>query len=150
MVLLVDTVESEEVYSAMGWVNLGFRSGTVVGPMWRGLVYSAGGFHAVMGSAIGLLGNDVVLRLLIVERGEMEGIFSEQGAVEGGEDAREGSSLLQGSEDGFCGYGHEQEQEDHNRATILTTSLTRSSNSNSYLLNPRTRRSSRRARSSFA
>ncbi|KAL4789822.1 hypothetical protein BDV19DRAFT_394706 [Aspergillus venezuelensis] len=128
MALLVDTVESDEFGSSMGWVNLGFCSGTVVGPMGGGLIYSVGGFHAVMGSAVGLLGIDVILRLLIVERGEMEGIIiRRQSDTEGEGDAREDSNLLQrNEEDGYgsnrnggCGYEQQQEQEqkdDNNRS----------------------------------
>ncbi|RDW93830.1 MFS transporter [Aspergillus mulundensis] len=72
LALLVDTVESEHVPSAMGWVNLGFCSGTVVGPMVGGFVYSYAGFDAVMGAAVGLLGVDVVLRILIIEKSDVD------------------------------------------------------------------------------
>jgi MFS family permease len=74
LALLVDTVGRHQVPVAMGYVNIGFGCGSVLGPLIGGLVYSFGGFHATMGVAIGLLVLDIVLRLLIVEKKDVDAL----------------------------------------------------------------------------
>ncbi|KAK8848448.1 MFS amine transporter [Apiospora arundinis] len=71
LALLVDTVGKSEVPVAMGYVNIGFSCGTVAGPIVGGVTYSIGGFNTTMGLAVGLLGLDVALRLLIIEKKDL-------------------------------------------------------------------------------
>ncbi|KAK8006871.1 hypothetical protein PG989_000861 [Apiospora arundinis] len=71
LALLVDTVGKSEVPVAMGYVNIGFSCGTVAGPIVGGVTYSIGGFNTTMGLAVGLLGLDVALRLLLIEKKDL-------------------------------------------------------------------------------
>lgn len=75
LALLVDTVGNNQVPVAMGYVNIGFSCGAVLGPLAGGLVYSIGGFHATMGLAVGLLALDIILRLLIIEKKDLPDVI---------------------------------------------------------------------------
>lgn len=68
LALLTDTLSQERVPVAMGYVSVGFSAGTIVGPIIGGMLYTLAGFHGVMGLSVGLLGLDILLRLLLVEK----------------------------------------------------------------------------------
>ncbi|KAL2829217.1 major facilitator superfamily domain-containing protein [Aspergillus cavernicola] len=68
MALIVDTVGKDQVGTAAGIVSMAMTVGTVFGPFVGGLVLSKAGYHAVFGMAIGLIGLDIVLRLVMIER----------------------------------------------------------------------------------
>ncbi|KAL3478656.1 major facilitator superfamily domain-containing protein [Aspergillus californicus] len=68
MALIVDTVGKDQVGTAMGIVSMAMTVGTVFGPFVGGLVLSKAGYHAVFGTAMGLIVLDIVLRLVMVER----------------------------------------------------------------------------------
>ncbi|KAH7324582.1 major facilitator superfamily domain-containing protein [Stachybotrys elegans] len=76
LALLADTVGKDEVPVAMGYVNIGFSCGTVIGPIVGGMMYSLAGFDGVMAFAVGLLIFDVVLRLLLVEKKDLPAILA--------------------------------------------------------------------------
>lgn len=78
LALLVDTVSKNEVPISMGYINIGFCSGTVVGPIVGGMMYSYAGYDVTMAAAVGLLILDVVLRLLIVEKRELALIMADR------------------------------------------------------------------------
>lgn len=86
LALLVDTVGKKEVPVVMGYVNVAFSAGTVTGPFIGGVVYSMAGYDAVMGVAVGLLGLDIILRLLIVEKRELHHILDSSADDEAIED----------------------------------------------------------------
>lgn len=75
LALLVDTVGKKEVPVAMGYANVAFSAGTVMGPFVGGIVYSLAGYDATLAVAVGLLGLDIILRLLIVEKRELQQIL---------------------------------------------------------------------------
>ncbi|KAI8933912.1 hypothetical protein NX059_009605 [Plenodomus lindquistii] len=52
----------------MGWLSLGMSLGPLLSPLLGGIVYDHAGYNAVFGMAYALIGVDVVLRLLLVEK----------------------------------------------------------------------------------
>ncbi|KAJ4988122.1 MFS amine [Stagonosporopsis vannaccii] len=68
LALLADTVPQENLAQAMGYVSLGMSLGTLVSPLLGGVVFDRAGYDAVFGMAYGLIGLDIVLRLLLVEK----------------------------------------------------------------------------------
>ncbi|KAI5923900.1 major facilitator superfamily domain-containing protein [Camillea tinctor] len=65
--LLVDTVP-ESVGVAMGYVNTSVCVGLLIAPVIGGAVYAAAGYYAVYYVAFGVVGLDIVLRLLMIEK----------------------------------------------------------------------------------
>ncbi|CAO2658160.1 Nn.00g074200.m01.CDS01 [Neocucurbitaria sp. VM-36] len=68
LALLADTVPQERLATATGWLSLGMSLGILVSPLLGGVVYDHAGYSAVFGMAYGLIGLDIVLRLLLVEK----------------------------------------------------------------------------------
>ncbi|KAH6642984.1 major facilitator superfamily domain-containing protein [Boeremia exigua] len=68
LALLADTIPQENLAQAMGYVSLGMSLGTLVSPLLGGIVFDRVGYDAVFGMAYGLIGLDIVLRLLLVEK----------------------------------------------------------------------------------
>jgi MFS family permease len=68
LALLADTVPQERLATATGWLSLGMSLGLLVAPLLGGVVYDRAGYNAVFGMAYGLIGLDIVLRLLLVEK----------------------------------------------------------------------------------
>jgi MFS family permease len=66
--LLVDTVDKEELGQALGYIGMGMTLGTMGGPLLGGVIYEHGGYYAVFGSAFALVGVDIVLRLVMIEK----------------------------------------------------------------------------------
>ncbi|CAG8895815.1 unnamed protein product [Penicillium egyptiacum] len=66
--LLADTVASEQLGHAMGYMSLAMTLGNLTGPLARGVVYEHGGYYAVFIVAFALIGVDMGLRLAIIER----------------------------------------------------------------------------------
>ncbi|KAJ9295454.1 hypothetical protein DTO271G3_5910 [Paecilomyces variotii] len=87
LALLVDTVGKREIPVVMGYVNVAFSAGTVTGPFVGGVVYSLAGYDATLGLAVGLLGLDIILRLLIVEKRDLQKILESSAVDEANEDA---------------------------------------------------------------
>ncbi|KAI0179583.1 MFS general substrate transporter [Hypoxylon sp. FL1284] len=65
--LLVDTMESA-VGVAMGYVGISMSVGLLIAPVIGGAVYSAAGYYAVYYIAFGVVGVDILLRLLMIEK----------------------------------------------------------------------------------
>ncbi|KAI0098935.1 MFS transporter-like protein [Nemania sp. FL0031] len=65
--LLVDTMGSK-VGVAMGYVNISMSIALLLAPVIGGVVYNHAGYHAVFYVAFGVVGLDVALRLLMIEK----------------------------------------------------------------------------------
>ncbi|KAI0864943.1 MFS transporter-like protein [Xylaria cubensis] len=65
--LLVDTMGSK-VGVAMGYVNISMSIALLLAPVIGGVVYSNVGYHAVYYVAFGVVGLDIVLRLVMIEK----------------------------------------------------------------------------------
>lgn len=68
LALLADTVPQEHLAQAMGYVSLGMSLGILIAPLLGGIVFDRAGYDAVFGMAYGLIGLDIILRLLLVEK----------------------------------------------------------------------------------
>ena len=68
LALLADTVDKEELGKCLGYISLAMNGGTLLGPLLGGVVYDRGGYYAVFAMAFALLGSDVVLRLVLIEK----------------------------------------------------------------------------------
>ncbi|KAK1138693.1 hypothetical protein N8T08_002084 [Aspergillus melleus] len=66
--LLVDTVNRDELGQAMGYIGMGMTMGIMGGPLLGGVIYEHGGYYAVFGLAFGLVGLDIVFRLVMIEK----------------------------------------------------------------------------------
>ncbi|KAF1914367.1 MFS transporter-like protein [Ampelomyces quisqualis] len=68
LALLADTVPQEQLAQATGWISLGMSLGILIAPLLGGVVFDHAGYNAVFGMAYALIGLDIVLRLLLVEK----------------------------------------------------------------------------------
>lgn len=70
--MLVDTVGEARIGEHMGYVGLALNLGTLVAPALGGVVFERVGYNAVFAMAFAVVGFDVVLRLMMVERSVAE------------------------------------------------------------------------------
>jgi MFS family permease len=68
LALLADTVPQNQLAQATGWISLGMTLGILISPLLGGIVYEHAGYNAVFAMAYALIGLDIVLRLLLVEK----------------------------------------------------------------------------------
>ncbi|KAE8834177.1 hypothetical protein HRS9122_08257 [Pyrenophora teres f. teres] len=68
LALLADTVPQDRLATATGWLSTGMSLGLLISPLLGGLVYDKAGYNAVFAMCYGLVGLDVILRLLLVEK----------------------------------------------------------------------------------
>ena len=68
LALLADTVDKEELGKYLGYITLAMNGGTLLGPLLGGVVYDKGGYYAVFAMAFALLGLDIMLRLVLIEK----------------------------------------------------------------------------------
>jgi MFS family permease len=68
LALLVDTVGPEGIGLAMGYVGLSMSLAILLAPMLSGSVFATAGYEAVFGMAFALIGLDIILRLVMVEK----------------------------------------------------------------------------------
>ncbi|KAF7569063.1 AraJ, Arabinose efflux permease [Pyrenophora tritici-repentis] len=68
LALLADTVPQDRLATATGWLSIGMSLGLLISPLLGGLVYDKAGYNAVFAMCYGLVGLDVILRLLLVEK----------------------------------------------------------------------------------
>jgi MFS family permease len=61
-------VPQGQLAQATGWVSLGMSLGILISPLLGGIVYEHAGYNAVFGMTYALIGLDIVLRLLLVEK----------------------------------------------------------------------------------
>lgn len=66
--LMVDTVGKEGLGQAIGYVSMSLSIGTLGGPLLGGVLYEKGGYYSVFGLAFGLIGIDIFLRLVLIEK----------------------------------------------------------------------------------
>ena len=52
----------------MGWIALAMSIGSIVGPLLGGVVYAKAGYYAVFAMGFALVGFDIFLRLLMIEK----------------------------------------------------------------------------------
>jgi MFS family permease len=72
LALLSDTVGKEQSGHALGYVASSYSLGVLVAPLLGGVVYERAGYYAVYGMTFAVIGLDIILRLLIVEKKEAE------------------------------------------------------------------------------
>ena len=68
LALLSDTVENEKIGQAMGYTATALSAGSLAGPLLGGVIYAKGGYYAVFAMGFALIGLDIILRLLMVEK----------------------------------------------------------------------------------
>ena len=68
LALLADTVGADEVGNAMGYVFIGTSLGVLFGPLLGGIVFDRTSYDAVFGIAYGVIGMDVILRFIVIEK----------------------------------------------------------------------------------
>jgi len=68
LALLADTVGKKNAGQAMGFVGVAYSSAALLAPLLGGVVYERAGYYAVFAMAFGMIGLDIVLRLLLVEK----------------------------------------------------------------------------------
>lgn len=68
LALLVDTVGQRNIGHAMGYVFISLSLAFPMAPLLGGLVYDHGGYYEVFAMSFGLLGLDIILRLVLIEK----------------------------------------------------------------------------------
>ncbi|KAI9888535.1 MAG: hypothetical protein M1814_006835 [Vezdaea aestivalis] len=68
LALMVDTVGEKEIGQAMGWVSTSMSSALLLGPLLGGIVYDHAGYYAVYAMGFAMIGVDIVLRFVLIER----------------------------------------------------------------------------------
>lgn len=68
LALLADTVSEEESGQAIGYVSMATSLGVLVAPLIGGVVYERSGYYAVFGVTFAVIGFDILLRLMLVEK----------------------------------------------------------------------------------
>jgi MFS family permease len=68
LALLADTVDKEEIGQTMGYVFAAMSVGVLLGPMLGGVVFEKGGYNEVYAMAYILIGVDIALRLIMIEK----------------------------------------------------------------------------------
>lgn len=67
LALISDVAPPDQVVMLMGYPGAGMSLGLVFGPLLGGIVYEKAGYYAVYGICFGVLGLDVLLRILLKE-----------------------------------------------------------------------------------
>lgn len=68
LALLADTVPKATVGQAMGYPLMGYSIASLLAPLLGGVVYERAGYYAVFAMAFGMIGLDLVLRILLIEK----------------------------------------------------------------------------------
>jgi MFS family permease len=68
LALLADTVSEGEAGKAMGYVGMATSLGILVSPLVGGVVYKRAGYYAVFGVTFAVIGIDIALRLVLIEK----------------------------------------------------------------------------------
>ena len=68
LALLADNIDKGELGQCLGYVTMAINAGTLLGPLSGGIVYDMGGYFAVYEMAFALIGLDIVLRLVLIEK----------------------------------------------------------------------------------
>ncbi|EGP87771.1 uncharacterized protein MYCGRDRAFT_40588 [Zymoseptoria tritici IPO323] len=67
LALLVDAVGPEEIGVAMGYVGLSMSLAVMLAPLLAGVVFETAGYYAVYAMCFGLIGVDIVMRIVMIE-----------------------------------------------------------------------------------
>lgn len=67
MALLVDTFTNDMLGQAMGYSSMATIAGTTTGPLLGGVLYDHGGYYAPFALAFGLIGIDLLLRVVMID-----------------------------------------------------------------------------------
>ncbi|KAE8442556.1 hypothetical protein EG329_003043, partial [Mollisiaceae sp. DMI_Dod_QoI] len=68
LALLSDTMDKEKIGQAMGYTAAATSIGSLAGPLLGGVVYARGGYYAVFAIGFAIIGIDIVLRLMMIEK----------------------------------------------------------------------------------
>jgi MFS family permease len=68
LALISDSIEKEDMGQAMGYIALSMSIGSIAGPLLGGVVYARAGYYAVFAMGFALVGLDIVLRLVMIEK----------------------------------------------------------------------------------
>ena len=68
LALLADNIDKGELGLCLGYVTMAINAGTLLGPLSGGIVYDMAGYFAVYEMAFALIGLDIVLRLVLIEK----------------------------------------------------------------------------------
>ena len=68
LALLADSMNSDELGRAMGWVGMSMTLGLMTGPLIGGVLYQHGGYYSVFGLSFGFIALDIIFRLVMIER----------------------------------------------------------------------------------
>ncbi|KAJ5673762.1 hypothetical protein N7462_009201 [Penicillium macrosclerotiorum] len=66
--LIRDTIPPEKFGRVIGILGMASSVGSMTGPLLGGLLYERGGYYAVFGLSFGVIGLDVILRFLLIEK----------------------------------------------------------------------------------
>ena len=66
--LMRDTIPPEKFGRVSGILGMASNVGSMTGPLLGGILYQRGGYYAVYGLAFGVIGVDVLLRFLLIEK----------------------------------------------------------------------------------
>lgn len=66
--MVLDAADTDKVGVLLGWLSLANTAGFAVGPVVGGVLYNFGGWWAVFGFILGMIGIDICLRCTIIER----------------------------------------------------------------------------------
>jgi len=92
LALLSDSIEREKLGAAMGYMALATSVGSLAGPLLGGVVYANAGYYAVFSMGFAIIGLDIFLRLMMVEKS-----LAQQWSPPAGNSASTVSSSGQGS-----------------------------------------------------
>ncbi|KAF3276624.1 hypothetical protein TWF970_006210 [Orbilia oligospora] len=68
LALVIDTVPANEQAQSMGFVSIGLTAGSSLGPLLGGVIYDKAGYTAVFILAFAVIGFDIIMRLLVIEK----------------------------------------------------------------------------------
>lgn len=68
LAMLSDTFTSDELGQSMGYIGMAMTLGLMAGPLVGGALYQHGGYYSVFGLSFGLIGLDILARLVMIER----------------------------------------------------------------------------------
>ncbi|SMR57181.1 unnamed protein product [Zymoseptoria tritici ST99CH_1E4] len=81
--MVLDAIPEDEVAVTLGWLSMASTAGFALRPALGGVLYRFGGWWAMFGTLLGLLGVDFGLRCVVVEHRRMPGVDEPGEAVVG-------------------------------------------------------------------
>lgn len=82
LAILADASDPDTIGMFMGFPDIGMSLGTFLGPTIGGAVYDRVGYNAVFYVSFGVLGLDVILRLIMLERSDYKRLYPAEFAQE--------------------------------------------------------------------